>query len=431
MKILYAALLCLLMLVGTPFAQAAGTISVGLVADQFTAEISSDADFTVKTRAYGGGNSREFMFKAGKYYFNAANHRLNVEDMSFGDAVATVEGEGIKVNGREYRGRIEILLRRGGKNLVVRNVLPVEEYLYSVMGRTVPAYFPDEALKAQAVAMRTYALYTAQNGSDPDFDIRAGEKNFIYTGVDGEQRPLNKLIDATKGEVVTYGGSLIAAYTTLSSGGYTENSENVIGRYLPYLRSVKDFDGDAPDYNWERSFEAKDIAAGLQRGGYDCGKLGSIQLSDMDADAPDRSDTGRVLQLGFAGDKGSIIVPAAKAMELFGLPSTLFSIEVTRPIPDKLDVPIENYLGMEIGRKEIEIELKDKEKTETGIAKTIKLISGVDGEKVIFKGRGSGTGLGLSLWGARQLANDAGNAAGYYKQILRYYYRNTNVAKIY
>ena len=88
-------------------------------------------------------------------------------------------------------------------------------------------------------------------------------------------------------------------------------------------------------------------------------------------------------------------------------------------------------INWEIGRKEIEIELKDKEKTETGIAKTIKLISGVDGEKVIFKGRGNGTGLGLSLWGARQLANDAGNAAGYYKQILRYYYRNTNVDKIY
>ena len=431
MKFLYAALVMLLMLVNLPAASAAGTISVGLVADQFAAEISCDSDFTVKTHAYGGGSEREFMFKAGKYYFNAANNRLNVEDMTFGDAVAVVEGEGIKVNGRAYRGRVEVLLRRNGKNLVVRNVLPVEEYLYSVMGRTVPAYFPDEAVKAITVAMRTYALYVAQNGSDPDFDIRAGEKNFVYSGLDGEQKPLNALIDATRGEVVTYGGSLIAAYTTESSGGYTENSEDVLGRYLPYLRSVKDFDADAPVYNWERSFEAKDIATGLLRGGYDCGKLGSIQLSDMGSDAPDRTETDRVLQLGFAGDKGSIIVPAEKAMELFGLPSTLFGIEVTRPMPDKLDVPIENYLGMEIGRKEIEIELKDKEKKETGIAKSIKLISGVEGEKVIFKGRGSGTGLGLSLWGARQLANDAGNAAGYYKQILRYYYRNTNVAKIY
>ncbi len=431
MKILYAALLCLLTLFGTPVAQAAETISVGLVADQFTAEISSDSDFTVKTYNYGGGNNREFMFKAGKYYFNAANNRLNVEDMSFGDAVAVIEGSGIKVNGRSYRGRIEVLLRRGGKNLVVRNVLPVDEYLYSVMGRTVPVYFPDEAVKAITVAMRTYALYTAQNGSDRDFDIRAGEKNFVYSGIDGEQKPLNRLIDITRGEIVTYGGSLIAAYTTESSGGYTEDSENVIGRYLPYLRSVKDFDSDAPVYKWERSFEAKDITAGLLRGGYDCGKLSSVQLSDMDAEAPDRSSRGRVLQIGFAGDKGSIIVPAVKAMELFGLPSTLFAIEVTRPIPDKLDVPIENYYGMEIGRKEIEIELKDKEKKETGLAKSIKLISGVDGEKVIFKGRGSGSGLGLSLWGARQLANDAGNRAGYYKDILRYYYRNTNVIKIY
>ena len=77
-------------------------------------------------------------------------------------------------------------------------------------------------------------------------------------------------------------------------------------------------------------------------------------------------------------------MPAAVVRELFSLPSTLFEIEVTRPIPKQLDVPIENYYGMEIGRKEIEIELKDKEKSENGIAGSIKLISGVDGEKVIF-----------------------------------------------
>lgn len=432
MKILYAVVFVVLLFVNAPAAVAAGTISVGLVADQFTAEISSDADFTVRTHDFYGGNEREFMFKAGKYYFNAANKSLNVEDRNFGDAVAVIEtGSTVKVNGRAYRGRIEVLLRRGGKNLVVRNILPIEEYLYSVMGRLVPVYFPDEAIKAQAVAMRTYALYRAQYGTDKDFNIRAGEREFIYSGADAEQKQLNRLIDATAGMVVTYNGNLIAAYITECSGGYTENSENVIGRWLPYLRSVKDFDGDAPMYEWERSFEAKDITAGLLRGGYDCGTLESIRLSDMDAAAPDRSPTGRVLQLGFAGDKGSIIVPASKAMELFGLPSTLFAVEVTRPIPKSLDVPIENYYGMEIGRKEIEIELKDKEKTEAGIAGSIKLISGVEGEKVIFKGRGSGSGLGLSLWGARQMANDEGNRAGYYKDILRYYYRNTSVTKIY
>ena len=169
----------------------------------------------------------------------------------------------------------------------------------------------------------------------------------------------------------------------------------------------------------------------MLRGGYDIGQIESIRLSPEKPGASDRTDTGRVISVGFAGSKGNIVVPAAVVRELFSLPSTLFEIEVTRPIPKQLDVPIENYYGMEIGRKEIEIELKDKEKSENGIAGSIKLISGVDGEKVIFKGRGSGSGLGLSLWGARQLANDEGNTPGYYKNILRYYYRNTVVSKIY
>lgn len=57
----------------------------------------------------------------------------------------------------------------------MRNVLPVDEYLYSVVGRTVPVYFPDEAIKAQAVAMRSYALWIAEN-NNYYYDVRAGEK---------------------------------------------------------------------------------------------------------------------------------------------------------------------------------------------------------------------------------------------------------------
>lgn len=71
------------------------------------------------------------------------------------------------------------------KNLIVRNVLPVDEYLYSVVGRTVPVYFPDEAIKAQAVAMRSYALWLAEN-YNYYYDVRAGEKDYVYSGTDME-----------------------------------------------------------------------------------------------------------------------------------------------------------------------------------------------------------------------------------------------------
>lgn len=435
MKFLYAALLFVMMLVGTPAAQAAAEISVGLVTGQFTAELASETDFTAQT-IVNGRVQKEFLFKAGSYYFNAADGSVNADGESFGNVVLRVEADGInpvKVNKKAYRGNIEVLLAPDRKNLIVRNVLPVDEYLCSVMGRTVPVYFPDEAIKALAVAMRSYALWQAEN-NNYYYDIRAGEKDYVYSGVDMEKREINKLINATSGEVVTYNGSPAMALYTVSSGGYTEDSANVYGEMFPkpYLTSVKDFDYDAPDYKWERSFEAKDIAAGLLRGGYDIGKLESVRLSPEGTDAADRTETGRAISVGFAGTGGNIVVPASVLRELFSLPSTLFEIEVTRPLPDKLDVPIENYYGMQVGRKEIEIELKEKEKSEAGIAKSIKLVSGEDGEKIIFKGRGSGSGLGLSLWGARQMANDAGSdAAGYYKTILNYYYRNTRVTKIY
>ena len=388
MRILYAALLFMMMLVGAPAALAAPQISVGLVTGQFTAELASETDFTAQT-VVNGSVRKEFLFKAGSYYFNAANGSVNADGQEFGNVVLRIKADGVnpvKVNKKTYRGNIEVMLAPDRKNLIVRNVLPVDEYLYSVVGRTVPVYFLDEAIKAQAVAMRSYALWLAEN-NNYYYDVRAGEKDYVYSGTEVFPKP--------------------------------------------YLKSVKDYDYDAPDYKWERSFDAQNISSGLLRGGYDIGQIESIRLSPEKPGASDRTDTGRVISVGFAGSKGNIVVPAAVVRELFSLPSTLFEIEVTRPIPKQLDVPIENYYGMEIGRKEIEIELKDKEKSENGIAGSIKLISGVDGEKVIFKGRGSGSGLGLSLWGARQLANDEGNTPGYYKNILRYYYRNTVVTKIY
>ncbi len=434
MKILYMALLLVLMLFNAPAAMAAGTISVGLVTGQFTAELESETEFIAKT-VINGRVQKEFLFQPGSYYFNAEKASVNADGQSFGDVVVRIEGDGVnpvKVNKKAYRGDIEILLAGDRKNLIVRNVLPVDEYLCSVVGRTVPVYFPDEAIKAHAVAMRSYVLWLAQN-NNYYYDIRAGEKDYIYTGIDMEKRSINKLINDTSGEVVLYGGSPAMALYTKASGGYTEDSANVYGEVFPkpYLKSVKDYDADAPDYKWERSFDAQNIAAGLMRGGYDIGELESIRLSPEDSKASDRTETGRALSVGFAGSKGNIVVPAAKVQELFSLPSTLFSIEVTRPVPKSLDVPIENYFGMEVGRKEIAIDIKDEENNEAGIAKAIKLVSGVDGEKVIFKGRGSGSGLGLSLWGARQMANDEGDTDGYYKDILRYYYRNTSVAKIY
>lgn len=207
MRILYAALLFMMMLVGAPAALAAPQISVGLVTGQFTAELASENDFTAQT-VVNGSVRKEFLFKAGSYYFNAANGSVNADGQEFGNVVLRIKADGVnpvKVNKKTYRGNIEVMLAPDRKNLIVRNVLPVDEYLYSVVGRTVPVYFPDEAIKAQAVAMRSYALWLAEN-NNYYYDVRAGEKDYVYSGTDMEKSDINKLIDSTRGEVVLYGG---------------------------------------------------------------------------------------------------------------------------------------------------------------------------------------------------------------------------------
>lgn len=100
MRILYSALLFMMMLVGTPAALAAPQISVGLVTGQFTAELASETDFTAQT-VVNGSVRKEFLFKAGSYYFNAANGSVNADGQEFGNVVLRIKADGVnpvKVN---------------------------------------------------------------------------------------------------------------------------------------------------------------------------------------------------------------------------------------------------------------------------------------------------------------------------------------------
>ena len=109
MRILYAALLFMMMMVGAPAALAAPQISVGLVTGQFTAELASETDFTAQT-VVNGSVRKEFLFKAGSYYFNAANGSVNADGQEFGNVVLRIKADGVnpvKVNEknlpRQYR----------------------------------------------------------------------------------------------------------------------------------------------------------------------------------------------------------------------------------------------------------------------------------------------------------------------------------------
>lgn len=411
-------------------------IAVAVVHGQFAAELSCEDELMVRVPATG----EVLTLKPGRYFVNAEGGTVNLGSQKLGVRVVRFsvkeDGKPIEVNKKAYRGSFEVRIATDGKTLDVVNVLPLEQYLYSVVGEAIPVIFPDEAIKAQAVAARSLAYNRLGSRASQGYDLRASEEGQDYYGIATEKTAITKLVDATVGMVVTYNGRPIEAVYHVSGGGQTENSIDVWGRSVPYLRSVKDYDWDAPMYDWEKAMPASEIERRLAAMGYAIGKLESLRLSPLAGGSKifgnDRTASGRVKEMLLSGSEGTLVLTGTKVQEMLGLGSSLFEVNVSRPIPDSIEIPIENPYGMEIGRKEVPIKVSERGMSFKDILQDLHFVSGEKGEMVTFKGRGQGSGLGLSQWGARGMDNSAPpRSRDYYKDILTHYYSNTRVEKFY
>ena len=170
---------------------------------------------------------------------------------------------------RRYRGALAAV-PRGGAFAVV-NTLGLEDYLTGVVPREMPSSWGDDApaaLAAQAVAARSYALATMR--PTDLFDVYDDERSQVYGGVDAEDPRTTRAVRATRGTVLTHGGAVITAFFFSTSGGRTEDVENVFGGApRPYLRSVADpFDRGSPYHVWPDppSFTAAGLGRALGLG---------------------------------------------------------------------------------------------------------------------------------------------------------------------
>jgi stage II sporulation protein D len=148
----------------------------------------------------------------------------------------------VTINGARYRGKGESVVNGSG-SLAGVNELPVEQYLYGVVPRELgPIAYPEiEAQKAQAIAARTYALAGLNKRAADGYDLRATTDDQVYGGYAAEHPVSSAAVDATAGEVITYGGALISALFSSTSGGHTANNEEAFaGGAVPYLRGVPD-----------------------------------------------------------------------------------------------------------------------------------------------------------------------------------------------
>jgi len=143
----------------------------------------------------------------------------------------------VRLNGKAYRGKLEVFVNSRG-SLTVVNVVPLEDYLLGVVPSELS--LPQlEAQKAQAVAARTYAIANQNTYGTKGFDMVPTVYSQVYKGVSIETAMGTRAVRETRGIVATYQGKPIMAYFTSTCGGRTENSENIFDHAEPYLRGVE------------------------------------------------------------------------------------------------------------------------------------------------------------------------------------------------
>ncbi len=153
--------------------------------------------------------------------------------------IAPAEPFIVRADRDDYRGKIELRLNPDGKTFNVINHLPVEAYLAGVVGAEMPKNWEPEALKAQAIAARTYCLFIKKRfGTNRSWDLRKTAANQVYLGIRAESRQVWKAVNRTQGQVLVCEQNgikdIFPAYYSSSCGGHTENSKNVFGdSYAP------------------------------------------------------------------------------------------------------------------------------------------------------------------------------------------------------
>ena len=290
------------------------------------------------------------------------------------------------IGDRWYRGRTLVIPTKDG--LAAVNYVDLEQYLYSVLGGEMNGNWPQEALKAQAVAARSYALFQRNSGNNV-YDVGDTAAWQVYRGVQDESPGTQAAVEATKGQVLICGktqtcrGQIIEAVFHSSSGGHTENVENVWTQPLPYLRGVPDFDQGTPVYEWSKSFSSNQMSSLI---------TGVGRILCMEPEAATGQKTARVKKMKVVGEGGTRFLSGDDIREALTLKSTLFAIG-----PDCSQISLKS----------------DPKPTPPA--------------NFMVNGRGFGHGLGLSQWGAYNMALQK---KANYQQIVLHYYTGTELAKI-
>ena len=327
----------------------------------------------------------------------------------------------IRVDGRKYRGSITVKRQEGSDMTVINRVL-LEEYLYGVVPREMPASWPIEALKAQAVAARGFAVASLGKFASWGFNLCSTVNSQVYGGFDAENDATTRAVRETKALLMFHNGKVITPYYHSNSGGRTEDTENIWSAVVPYIRGIDDpFSENVKHSVWSKSLTVTEIEKILKSRNVNIGEVIDITVEEV-------SRNGRVQALVISGTKGEEIMLKQTSRFAFGLRSSWFSVRNSDSV--------EKQVKSSANREPISINLVGKTVisatgTSTITNKTeLSIFNGAKHTKVdltprayVFDGRGFGHGLGMSQHGANIMAEKGFT----FKEILMHYYTDIEV----
>ena len=336
----------------------------------------------------------------------------------------------VNLGERQYRGRIEIGRYSGASSLKVVNIVPLEKYLYGVVPCEMVYSWHEEALKAQAVCARGYA-YTAGFGGDSNINtpyrMCDTTSSQVYKGYGAEKSSTNAAVDATTGVLVYYNGSPVRTYYSSTSGGSTENVEDVWGTPNGYLRQVSDIYELDPELDpWIIELSGDDIEKLLSENGISVGNVTDIRPFVMTA-------SGRVYSMEVVGDTREVIT-GSSLRKYFSLYSTKYKVIKYGDNPDYVAVVNdEGQYAVDISDCYIASDGFRVAKASGDIEQFVVMTADnlinypakapTDEDTYYIAGMGYGHGLGMSQSGAKGMAE-----AGFsYKEILKHYFTGVEV----
>lgn len=283
--------------------------------------------------------------------------------------VSEKKGGLVHCNNKWYRGELILLTNNNRSSITVVNKVALEDYLLSVVPSEIPNQWAIEAIKAQSVAARSYALGYLNRRRSKGYDLESTVEDQVYLGIASEKKRTSDAVRETNGLILLdkENKPLIALYHS-SAGGYTDSIENIWDKEpSDHIKPKPDYDDNSPHFKWYKTYELSEISK----------LLNSLKLGEVTSITPiSRSISKRVMWIEITGTNKKIKMRGDEFRRAIKLPSAKFNLVI-------------------------------------------------ENNKVKFAGRGYGHGLGMSQWGSKALAENGFT----FKEILSHYYPDAKLVK--